>query len=373
MSATIIDPQYKGPLILKSFFYKRKSQSALMKGWVKRYFILDLGNKLFGYQRRESTKSKESLPVDGIVKYNYADSSVKTPPGNPYGFEIYWIDKSYMLFTGDIASFNLWMSALHAISTICNKPLSSSEIETLEKQIIKVKTQTEESTEVKDISASTNKNTKYPCKDGRIILSKKQIKFISNSPINKKNVSYYSNEKFGERNKTEMTNKNDCINPLLIVHHCADDESTNATRESKSTFKTYATTNSNKFHSRKFKSISQHLENTHEESKQCNKDGSQKIPTRNKSSIKKSNTLYKKSEFTLYKPLPSILIAFDDILKETPKRARNECIGLHKANSICYPNKTQTAYKIERALHGKDNTVLFKRAESKSPNNDGWQ
>jgi len=107
---------------------KKKSAKALVSGWNKRYFILDLTNCTLSYKISDQAKNiKFSLPIQNIIRYT-TTYAVKSPIGWPYGFEIYWLYKQFTLFSNDVSKYSAWVAALDAIRSIIEKPLSSNKM-----------------------------------------------------------------------------------------------------------------------------------------------------------------------------------------------------------------------------------------------------
>jgi len=110
---------YHGEYILQNYFFKRKSPSACFKGFVKRYFTLNLNTLTISYKQTIHSNTKLSLPILNVISYCQSPS---TPSRFPYGISIHWNARSFELFQKSLEIHTQWMIALQAVEPIrhCN-------------------------------------------------------------------------------------------------------------------------------------------------------------------------------------------------------------------------------------------------------------
>ena len=184
-----IDNCYKGPLVLENYFMKKKSNSAVFKGHIRRYFILDLQKLHFSYKKKfNSSKIKVGLPLLSIIKFSTAIDGW-SPTGYPYGISIEWPVKKYILFTEKKEVLDSWTTALHSILSIPNKPIdfiNSTAINVLTQPLVSEHSieETKKTTNIRDIVQQIQ-----PCETPILLEPKKEESKKANTVSSKYSLS----------------------------------------------------------------------------------------------------------------------------------------------------------------------------------------
>lgn len=115
-----VDPDYKGPTILRGYLKKLKHEMAIvkfLKKFTKRYFIIDLNNYFFGYQQSENSSKIQKFSLGEIRK---VEGNPKVTHTCSYKFAFYLEigNRDLFLYANSLSAHKEWCAILSA----CLKP-----------------------------------------------------------------------------------------------------------------------------------------------------------------------------------------------------------------------------------------------------------
>ena len=116
-----IDSNYKGPMLIRSYLQKLKSENAksrFLKKFNKRFFILDLSNYSFTYKDKENSSKSSTFPLTELITVD-PNPRITDICDWKFAFVLQLGDRIYHLYADSVSVHNEWCNALKA----CLKPL----------------------------------------------------------------------------------------------------------------------------------------------------------------------------------------------------------------------------------------------------------
>lgn len=116
-----VDPNYKGPTLIRGYLKKLKTDMALvrfLKKFTKRYFILDLNNYFFGYQRSETASNIEKYSLKNLIKVDHFPRVTETC-SYKFAFYIEIGNRDFFLYADSLSAHKEWCAGFCA----CLKPI----------------------------------------------------------------------------------------------------------------------------------------------------------------------------------------------------------------------------------------------------------
>ena len=116
-----IDSNYKGPMLIRSYLQKLKSENAksrFIRKFNKRFFILDLSNYFFAYKDKENSSKISTYPLTDLINVDPNPRIIEICEWK-FAFVIQLGNRIYHLYADSVSIHNEWCNALKA----CLKPL----------------------------------------------------------------------------------------------------------------------------------------------------------------------------------------------------------------------------------------------------------
>lgn len=117
-----VDPNYKGPAMIRGYLKKLKCDRAMMKflkRFNKRYFILDLSYYIFYYQSKENTQILQKFDLNQLVRVD-SNPRISDICDWKFPFTVVIGDKTFNLYADSASAHAEWCNGFRA----CVKPFT---------------------------------------------------------------------------------------------------------------------------------------------------------------------------------------------------------------------------------------------------------
>lgn len=116
-----VDPNYRGPSLIRGYLKKLKCDKAMMKflkKFNKRYFILDLGNYIFYYQEKENSSMLQKFDLKELIRID-SNPRIMEVCDWKFAFTVYIGNKVLTLYADSASAHTEWCNGFRA----CIRPV----------------------------------------------------------------------------------------------------------------------------------------------------------------------------------------------------------------------------------------------------------
>ena len=121
MQVPSINPLYKGPMVISTYAYKRKSKDSIFGKFIKRYFTIDLTHLTIEYKCKQ--KSKTVRCKYDLKNINKVCGECEGKGPWPFGITIMTNERVFSLYLQNSLDYDMWIDAFSCVECIAKKPI----------------------------------------------------------------------------------------------------------------------------------------------------------------------------------------------------------------------------------------------------------